>query len=85
MPFIILFHFVCDYGVLREIQLIRKPGEPEREKQWMWKEFGKETVLLKCDSRQDRNITFSEGNLVFDDSEGTFVFRDKTYKLKRTK
>lgn len=83
MPFKILHHFVGDHGVLREIQMF--DNNPQNLTQWEWNEFGSEPKILSYVSKNGNNITFAEGNLLFDHIQGTFTFYNLTQRLKRTR
>ena len=85
--FKILYHFVGEEGVLREIMWLNKDINSPKEElyEWQWLPFDSSLVKLKVSSVSDSMRQFEGGSLSYTHIDGTFLYLGRTYKLNRTK
>jgi len=87
MVFKILYHFIGDEGILREILWLNKGKDVTKEKlyEWQWSPFGYEPIKLTFKSMSGSTRRFEEGTLTFDHIGGVFTYYGQTFRLKRSK
>lgn len=85
--FKILYHFVGEEGVLREIMWLDKDTNSLKEElyEWQWLPFGSSMVKLKFRTESENVRHFEGGSLVFTHIDAKFTYQGKTYILSRSK
>lgn len=79
--FKILYQFICEEGILRNILFF----ENKDENIWQWIPFGFDNIDLHYNSGNGNTIKFDEGSLTFDHLGAIFKYYGKLYNLKRIK
>ena len=80
MTFKIVYHFMGDDGILREIKWLNN-----EKYEWQWIKFGENVKKFEVVQCQDCLRIFKDGTFKFDSEEGRLSFSGITYILKRIK